>query len=170
VQRDSGSIPFFLYVIAAAVFVWASSQFLPEVVASHFSASGDANGFMPRASYTWFMVVIVALLPVLVVVLPNSVMSRPKARFNLPNRSHWLAPERRVETVAYLCAASRRFGYLLVTFVGYTHWLVVRANSVDPPALNSNWFIGGLVMFAVAVVAQLVAIFRRFGRVPVRSA
>ena len=161
--KDSAKL-FLAVVVVAVVFVWLSSQSLPPVVASHFGASGAANGFMSRSAYTWFMAGIIAVVPSLLVLLPNLAMSRPRAQFNLPNKNYWLAPERRQETVEYLCGTSRRFGYSLVGFMAYVHWLVVKANAVHPPTLSNEWFVGGLVLLVLAAGGLVVGIFRRFGR------
>jgi uncharacterized membrane protein len=166
VQRGAWSKSFLVFITVAAVFVWVSSQSLPAVVASHFGLSGQANGFMPREAYVWFMVALIAALPVLIVYLPNRLIMGASDKINLPNRDYWLAPERRQETIEYMCRVSFRFGYLLVGFLAYVHWLVVRANSVVPPDLSSGWLVGGLVMFVAATCATVLAIFRRFGRVP----
>jgi hypothetical protein len=166
VQREGSPWLFVLAVAAAAAYVWLSSQSLPPVVASHFGASGAANGFMRRDAYAWFMVALTAVIPALLVFLPGAAMSSPRARINLPNRDYWLAPERREETLAYLRGTTRRFGYLLLGFLAYAHWLVVRANAVVPPRLDSAWFIGGLVVLLLACALWIAGMFRRFGRVP----
>jgi len=166
-MQGKGSAKLFLAVVVAAIaFVWLSSRSLPPLVASHFGASGAANGFMPRSVYTWFMTGIIAVVPSLLVFLPNLTMSRPGARFNLPNKNYWLAPERRQETVEYLCGTARRFGYSLVGFMAYAHWLVVKANTVQPPTLSNEWFVGGLALFVVAAGGLVVGVLRRFGRTP----
>lgn len=165
-QHKAWSRLFPVFVIVTVVFVWASSQSLPAVVASHFGPSGEANGLMPREAYVWFMVVLVAVVPVLMVYLPNRLMTGTGGRINLPNRDYWLAPERRQQSIAYLCNVSFRFGYLLVAFLGYVHWLVVRSNAVTPPAMGIGWIVGGLVVFIAATFVAVLAIFRRFGGVP----
>lgn len=165
-QPKGSSKLFAVALVVAAAFVWLSSRWLPPVVASHFGASGVANGFMPRQAYTWFMVVLITVVPSLLVFLPNRVMASPGARFNLPNKSYWLAPERRQETIEYLCGVSRRFGYLLACFLAYVHGLVVKANAAMPPVLSSGLLVGGLVVFVLAMALSAAGIFRRFGRVP----
>ena len=57
-----------------------------------------------------------------------------------------------------------RFGVLLVVFLCYAHWLVVRANQSAPARLAESWFIGGLVVFVVATLAGVWLLIGRFRR------
>ena len=169
-RTQTGSSQVFLVALAAAVaFIWLTSRGLPPVVASHFGASGAADGFMPRGGYAWFMTALAAVVPSLLVFLPERALRHPKARINLPHRDYWLAPERREATIDHLCANARRMGYWLIAFLVYVHWLVVEANRTTPPTLDSTWFIAGLVGFALGMLMSIVGIFRRFGRLPTRD-
>ena len=152
------------YVACAAGFVWFSSRRLPLLVASHFGAAGIPNGFMTRASYTAFMLAFVIGLPVVLVLVSSYALKNAGARLNLPNRDYWLAPERAGVTVAFIRAGILWIGVLLITFLGYVHWLVVLANEIQPPQLSQPWFIGGLVGFFVVLLMALGRFRRRFRR------
>jgi hypothetical protein len=153
-------------IAGAALFVWVTSQALPAVVASRFSASGAADGFMPSGIYVSLMLGLVVVVPALLVFLPNVVFRNPGVRINVPHREYWLAPERHAGTIDYLCRHSARMGVWLLVFLSYVHWLVVRANAVSPPNLSSSWFIAGLLAFTVFAVAWSWALFVRFRNVP----
>jgi uncharacterized membrane protein len=163
-RKFGTALAFMLVVAGATAFVWLTSLGLPNLVASHFGASGEANGFMPRSFYVLFMLGFVIGVPVLLVLVTSFAMGHPKARINLPNREYWLAPERRAETVAVLRAGVRWFGGLLVLFLCYAHWLVVRANQSAPARLAESWFIGGLVAFLVATLVGVWLLVGRFRR------
>lgn len=155
-----------ILVADAAFFVWVTSRSLPQVVASHFGASGIANGLMPRAFYVRFILAIVVALPLSLVFLPSLALSNPKARINLPNREYWLAPHRRSETISFLRQHLARFGLVLVVFLCYVHWLVVRANAVVPSSLSSPWFFGGLGVFLVSTIVWGIVFVGRFRNIP----
>jgi hypothetical protein len=148
----------------AGAYVWVSSTALPAMVASHFGPSGAANGFMPRAAYVDVMLVLVTVLPVALGLLPGLLLGLPGVRINIPNRDQWLAPVRRGATIAYLRRHMAGFAALLVLFLTYVHWLVLRANLATPPALANDWFIGGLILFAVSVALSIGVLLRRFRR------
>jgi hypothetical protein len=166
-MQQNGSSRFFLIlVVGAAIFVWGTGQFMPETVGSHFGPSGTADGFVPRAYYVGFMLAVVVALPLVLVLLPGRLLRNPKMPINLPNRDYWLAPERRAETIDYLVRHSTYFGSMLVVFLCYVHWLVVRANALTPPSLSSPWFIGGLVVFMVSAIVWVRRLFRKFLATP----
>ena len=149
-------------VVSLGVFVWYTSQSLPPVVASHFAPAGAADGFTPRASYIGLMIGLVLGIPLLVAVLPALLAGRGSASFNIPNRDYWLAPERKARTVAFVRAHGFWLAGAVALFLAYTHWLVVRANELQPPVLSGSGLFAGLVAFLVAVAAWLVALFARF--------
>ena len=159
----------FLFVLAAAGgFVWLSSNDLPAIMASHFGPGGNANGFVRRDAYAVPMLALVVLVPLLVASGALLVSVLPLRFINLPNKQYWLAPERRGETLEALESLSLRFAVVLTVFLCFVHWLVVRANSVQPPALPENWFFAGLAVFGAVTLAWVVNLFRRFGRIPDR--
>ena len=150
--------------IAAAAFVAVTSRSMPPLVASHFGGGGVPDGFMPRNVYVLFMLGFVIAMPVLMVYLTWFRMGRPGMSINLPHREHWMAPVRRDETIAYLRERVMQFGILLLGFLSYGHWLVVRANESHPVMLDQAWFIGGIAVFLVATiiwVQRLLGHFRK---------
>jgi hypothetical protein len=161
-----GSTRFTLLVIGACAFVWLTSLGLPAVVASHFGATGVANGFMPRAFYIRFMLAFAIGMPVLIVVLSRWRFDSPGARLNLPNRDYWLAPERRHQTVSFLRQHMLRFGATLLVFLCYVHWLVVRANEAQPAHIPVAWLWGGVAAFVVATLIWLKSLLGRFRNLP----
>lgn len=165
-QRGVTSLLLLVAIVIGALFVVVTSLALPTVVASHFGASGNANGFMPRAGYVVFMLVMVIGVPGFLAVVPLRAFHNPQARINLPHRAYWLAPERRVETIAVLSSQARRFSLMLLVFLCYVHWLVVQANKMVPPTLSSLAMMAGLVVFLVGTLVWVVLLIGRFRRVP----
>jgi hypothetical protein len=165
-QRSQTFLMFGLLVACAAAFVWMTSDSLPALVASHFGASGTADSFMPRDAYIRFMLAFVVGLPLFIVGLTTLALGSPNARINVPNREYWLAPERREETVSFLRLHTVRFGGMLVVFLCYVHWLVVRANEAQPVRLHNQWFIGGLAVFVISALAWTKVLLGRFRQVP----
>ena len=153
-------------VAAAASFVWLSGADLPPNVASHFDASGRANGFSPRDIYVRFMTGMTVVAPLLVGLIPRFAISRANARINLPNGAYWLAPERREETIGFLCSHMAFFGMMLAGFLAYGHWMVVQANAVRPPVLPGTAFIQALTVFLGGVAVMILSLFWRFRRKP----
>ena len=150
----------------AAAFVYFTSDSLPPIVASHFVAGGAANGFMPRATYVRFMAVLVIVLPLFIAFMAGLSGALPSRFVNLPNRDYWLAPERQAETLAYLRRHGTRFGALLAVFLCFVHWLVLRANALQPPHFPESLFFAGMAVFVVALIAWLGSFVAHFRRSP----
>jgi len=157
---------FLLGLAMVAAFVGLTSFALPDVVASHFGPGGVADGTMAKGAYTVLMLALVLIVPGLVAASTLVVRMLPPQLVNLPNKRYWLAPERRVASLEALGALGTRFALALALFLGYAHWLVVRANAVQPPRLSEPWFFAGLALFAIATLVWIVGLFRCFGRVP----
>jgi len=161
-RSDNSIAAFVALLVAALVFVYYTGGSMPKVVASHFSGTGVATGFLPRATYVRIMLAIVLLPPILLVYLPRRTLRSATARINLPNRDYWLAPERRAQTVEILLRQFARFAEMLLAFLCYTHYLVVRANELKPPRLSSGWFLAGLVIFLGFTVMWVIRLSARF--------
>ena len=134
---------------------------LPERMASHFDASGVANGWMPRDGYVWFMVGVVTFVSLTMLAAFGSIRYLPNAVINIPRRDYWLAPERRDETARTLM----RFGLLMVGFESLfflaIHLMVVAANESQPVRLSNDvWWL--LVAFLATTGAFLFKLYRRF--------
>jgi hypothetical protein len=161
-QRSGAGMTTALLLICAVAFIWISSRTLPELVASHFAASGNATGFLPRSLYLRLTLILVVLAPLGMNILASLSLRGANARINLPNRDYWLAPQRRFESVQFVRRQVARLGLMLIIFFCYVHWLVVRANTLTPPVLSSPWFITGLFAFMLSAVIWAVIFLRRF--------
>ena len=138
--------------------VWSR---LPPVMASHFDGQGRPNGFMSRGAFFGFLALVEIGVPLLLVVTPVLVRRLPPELVNLPNREHWLAPERREEAFARLGGWARWFAVLTAAFMWLVLELTVRAN-LARASLENGPFIAGLVAYLVCTVAAIVALHRAF--------
>ena len=149
-------------VIAAAIFVVMSSRAMPPKVASHFGPGGSANGYMWRDTYVYFMLAFVVLLPLFFNFVASAVARLPVTMINIPNRDYWLAPERRGLVVDRLRRQMQVFSAMLVVFLCFVHWEVMRANQSMPPMLDSRRFMLGMGLFMAALIVWIVSLRRQF--------
>jgi hypothetical protein len=93
------------------------------------------------------------------------VSSRPPASLiNLPNKSYWLAPERREETMDRLASSFEVFAcatVLLLIVVFELTSLATRGGN-----LATNYFLPVLVSYLVFTAGWTVALIRTFANVP----
>ena len=149
-------------LVLLLAFVWVPGLPLPETVATHFDGSGQANGFMSRNGYHWFMTSLVIFVPLMTVWLPIWLLSRSDAALSLPGKAHWMSVERRAESMAFLNRWFLRTGILILALMGYLHWLTVRANQQTPAMLASDHFLTVLLTFLLAMTGLIVQLFWRF--------
>ena len=166
-MKGSSSLPLLAVVLAvAAAFILLSGQSLPPVVASHFAAGGNADGFMPRNAYLGLMLLITVGIPFLQALGHNLIRLVPPRLVSLPNRDYWLSSERSAETFSFLRNHGIYFSALTAVFLCFIHWRVVQANQTQPPHFSPSWFVAGLVLFLLAVAVWVGVIFLHFRRSP----
>ena len=151
-------------VVAVATYVSLSGRSLPAYVASHFAGDGTANGYMPRSAYVAFMLIVSISLPLVIFASARVLPHVPASLLNLPHREYWLAPERRAQTYAFLQDHTAHFATMLAIFLGFVHWRVVAANARHPAVLEPIVFVGGLLVFLVALVAWIALLAAHFRR------
>ncbi|PWB77728.1 MAG: hypothetical protein C3F15_02690 [Holophagae bacterium] len=141
-------------------------QHLPEVVASHFGASGVANGWMPRDTHCLLAQGLFVFLTAMFCFMGWMMLRIPAKWVNLPNKGHWFAAERETDTRRHLSGWSYGFGAVVNLFLIFAFHLVYRANLSDPVAFDSTAMMAGLIAFVVASIGATIVLFLRYGRTP----
>lgn len=111
---------------------------LPEVMFSHFNAGGAPNGRMLKAAFFWPFSLVALIVAIIVLLTPKLLAILPPSMINLPNRDHWLAPERRAETVRYMEAAMAWFGCAFFTFISFATCLAIQVNLAPGRRFDSS--------------------------------
>jgi uncharacterized membrane protein len=166
-MTERGVPRFLFFSILAAGFLQCVHDFplLPQRMASHFAASGAANGWMTKSQFLITYAII--LLPAFFVEfgLHRKITATPEKRLNLPNKQYWLAPERRAETFAYFELFFGWFGCAFLLLEVSAMGLAMRANFQNPPHMPTAPIVSVLVAFAVFTVGGIAAMARRFSRI-----
>ncbi len=81
---------------------------------------------------------------------------------NVPNRDYWLSVERRDESLKYLNAHGKRLGCLIVMMMLGMHYVILKANHMQPPTLPVSTFSSVLFGFVLALIWWIVRLYRRF--------
>jgi uncharacterized membrane protein len=154
-------VVFALMLLLAVVYVTGSVSGLPLLVASHFDSNGDPDAYMPRKSYTMFVLILSVGLPLAIVALLSVVYSKARD-MKLPNRDYWLAAERIAQTRAMLVNHGVWFGTTMTALVCFVHWLELDAHRTVPPHLSSQLFAGGLAAFLLITLGWIFVLLRAF--------
>lgn len=159
--------PFALFVallVGATALLLATSATLPNRIPTHFGAGGVPDAWMTRGGYIAFMLVFTVGLPIVMVWAIGGLPRAFPNLVNVPNRDHWLAPERREASLAFLGRHACWLGCMMVLMAMGVHVLLLRASAATPPRLEEGPFIALLTAFLAALVVWIVAIYRRFPR------
>lgn len=163
IDRTPVAVMLLLAVVAAAQFRHYYPQ-LPETIAVHFGRSGQANGWCGRAC---FFILYGAIEGVVALGGIASAFLRermPTSFLNIPNKDHWLSPERHEESLVFFWTQTLWIEVMTLAFLIGIAELVFRANlAAGPPSLPGQFPLI-LIVFAAGVVWQSVRIVRRFSR------
>lgn len=165
-HRNAWTIFLITILLGAAYLAWAHGA-LPDRVASHFDAAGEADGWQSR---TGFVVVMAATMAFSAAVFAGIALLIPRARdnlFNLPHRDDWLAPERRAQTVAQLTGELLLIGAATNLFFLALTAMTVQANRVvDGPARLGGAFWWVFALYMGVVLGWTGRVLWRYGRKP----
>jgi uncharacterized membrane protein len=157
-------VSFICLTAFAIVFVVYTGSYLPETVATHFGADGEANGWMTRGGYLLFMLSFMLGVSSFVSLVVGTLPRKFPQWTNVPNRQYWLAAERRHESLNFLSAHGKRLGCLILMMMLGMHYTVLIANHLRPPTLPASTFSSIIIGFALALVWWIVRLYRRFAK------
>ena len=115
-------------VIASMLQIAMMGPLLPERIASHFGASGEANGYMDRSSFLTLHGFLAVFLTLMISGVSFLLPSLPNESINLPNKAYFLAPERRRETLDYLISRMMVFNSATLLLITAIFQVVYEAN------------------------------------------
>ena len=152
--------------MALAGLLFGAVDQLPERIATHFDVSGRPDGWSGRDGYVLSMLLFGYGLAAFIIGILYASRFFPDSMVNVPNRDYWLTPERRPMIMATLLDFGLWMGALSIAFSAGTHWLILEANRLDPPALAgpSLGVLVGVYMAGLLLVG--VVHFVRYYRKP----
>ncbi len=135
---------------------------LPAVVAQHFGGAGQPNGWAPREFFFIFSWILLLGLSAIFMFSQRLLRRIPTSMINLPHREHWLAPERKDESLRFLQEAMQWMGVLTVAFIVLVLHLAIRANLNAEHRLDNGMFVTLLAGFLISTVVWMIRLYRRF--------
>src|SRR5262249_3322108 len=123
---------------------------LPTIVAQHFGAQGLPNGWAPKEGLFIVSWGILLFVSATLLLSPRLLRRVPVSMINLPNKQHWLAPERKQESLAYVERQLQWMAVLTVAFLALVMHLAIRANFNPEHRLENGAFIALIIAFVIA--------------------
>ena len=142
---------------------WAQT---PELMASHFGASGRPDAYLPRSGFFSVQAAATVLVCVLGGGIGSLVARVPTRYVNLPHKALWLAPERRVHTLARLSAFFETFGTATLLLVLLAFELALAANRRPDRQFDVATFWPALLIYLGFVMGWVGSLLRAFSRPP----
>jgi uncharacterized membrane protein len=139
---------------------------MPGVMATHFGASGSANGWQTKGQFFIVELVMLAVCLLIGFGIPFIISKAPPSLINLPNKDFWLAPVRRDHTLSVLRMQMAWFACALLTFLIVVNQLVFNANQFVPRHLNGPQFTMALVAFLGFTAIWTLRLISKFSNVP----
>lgn len=139
---------------------------LPDVMASHFNAHGTPNDWQPKPAFFILIGVVILVSAIPAFLVPRRLPSMSPDKMNLPNKSYWLAPERREETWRFFRVQMAWWGCALLFILLYAMFQAINANLPSVGHFNSAGMLYVLVAFLLFSVAWVVHLIRHFSKLP----
>jgi uncharacterized membrane protein len=170
-MQNSGLPKLIFGLLAAAGLLYFSFLYpqLPDLMASHFNASGAATAWMPKFAFFILFPIITLAASVPVFLVPKSMAKLPNDKINLANKEYWLAPERRTETIQYVGMQMGWFGCALLALLFCGFYFAVAANLGPAHTFDSGSFYIALGAFFAFIIFWMVRLLSHFARVPENS-
>lgn len=158
-MRAAQLIMLALIVIALIQMLYFNHLIDKAILAAHFNAPGDPNGWQTRADFFLTYALLLVLGMSLAFGVP-SLLARVPARYtNLPHRDYWLAPERREQTMRRVADQFGWLGVATVLLVIIEMQSVLSANLAPNPHVEPLGIalpLGVFLAFAVWWLARFV--------------
>jgi len=161
----------FVLLLALGLLHWAHVYpLLPDVMASHFSANGTPNGFQSKPAFFALTFVILGTSAFVAFVTPRILANKPPERINLPNKTYWLSPEHRQETIRFFRAQMAWFGCAILFVLLYGTALAINANLSLTRTFDSTAMLYVMLGFALFSILWCVFFIRHFYKIPLHPA
>jgi hypothetical protein len=150
--------------VALNAYVRASTARLPDRIAVHFNARGQADGWMTGAQAENFIIGFGIGVSALIMVSGAGVRLVPARAINIPKRDYWLAPEHRPEANEYLRQIFSWAACAMMLFSLGLQFVLVEANHRDPPELSNPHMLLLVIGLALIIVGLMIRMNRQFAR------
>lgn len=158
-----------LLALAALAFVLTHVVWLAELpprVATHFSATGTANGWMTRTRHGTFMLLTGLGLPAFILLIGWAIRFFPASMLNVPHPAYWRSPAHYPTACRIMLQWSQWQSLALLLWVILLNYQIVLANRTSPPRLSSHDILWLSVPLVLVTLASILWLIWRFSKVP----
>lgn len=154
---------FFISSLAGLVLQFYYFIHLPERMASHFTASGQPNSWMPRNDFIIINCIIYLAIFVMFSVFPYLMKVFPSSLIHTPNKRYWLSSQNRSRFVALCSSHFYFFGLMTNGLLIYVFHQVYRFNLGVTNAMAAG-IVASMLVFVVGMLGSAIHLTRRLNR------
>lgn len=115
-----------ILIVLTMVYLAQTGYFYPQLpaqIASHFNFRGEADGWMPKENFLVFQIFLLVFILGTTSLVSAFFNKLPDSLINIPNKSYWLAPERRCESLSKMAGVTDNLRIaLLLLFLGINYF------------------------------------------------
>ena len=138
---------------------------MPDQMACHFDMAGNVNGWQSKSMFYGIFYGSLAIV-FFSCFLPALLMGKlPHNMINLPNKSYWLAPERRESTMNSVASFMMELGCVVLVLEFFIMQMVFRSNAASSYQLP-KYSMALVILFFFYTLVKAIAYVVRFSRVP----
>ena len=159
--------PLFVWGVCLALFVlsvFVLGASLPERVATHFGASGQADGWMSRSKHMIAFSLFGVGFSGFVIGICYVIRFLPPTVLNVPRPDYWRSPEHFREACEFMFRHSFWFGAMTSAWLAVLHYLLVQANRKPVPALDAKAVWGLTLAFLAGTAVWVLSMVRFLAR------
>ena len=134
---------------------------LPDKVAVHFNALGQADAWASKQQFFWFNIFLFLAVAVLFQGMILSMPKLPAELLNIPKRRYWLSPQRKEATLRYVMRFLLWIADLTMLFLFGLSYLITQANYYRTNRLSSLFWIL-FFLYVAAITVLTVALLVHF--------
>jgi hypothetical protein len=153
-----------------AVMVLATASLLPERVASHFNAAGQADAWVARSAYLPGIILFGLADSSAMILVCALARWFPPSTLNVPKAALWRQPEHHPTACRILFLRSFAFAAISLIWVAGLHVFIIRAHHFHPPRLDSGPMALWAGAYVLAAVFWIAGLCRRYARGPEEEA
>lgn len=155
-------------LLALAAGLWLVWQFVyilpqrPDPIISQFGFDGSPARSSSKAAFVTIITFVAVAMAASYLLIGQ--LHRLTDRFiGMPEKSYWLAPERRKASIDSLIAHVRWSMAMALAFTAAVSWLVLDASNARPPRLSPTfiWLLGAYVALTLLGLVHLLWRFRK---------
>jgi uncharacterized membrane protein len=140
---------------------------LPETVATHFNAAGEADNWGSRGVSALIQTIVTLFTGGVFLLIGIILPKFPDDSFNVSNREFWLHPSRRDESIQAMQAYIYQMGtsstlFLIVIF--HFVYLYNSGSGFEPPIFTT------MIIYFIVLGIQITQMFRRFNKAAMAKA